>query len=137
MIPNPTMEILIAKPEEVTIAEPVTETEYEFEEEKQVFVHCRCESRGNENDKVRISKATYLTDKDSEGRSNLLFAFNISYYPIWDFIPLNGPKKFTLVFAPLPKSCKIFDLIEVTEDFGAFVSYGIPRNKEDVYHINL
>jgi hypothetical protein len=77
------------------------------------------------------------TDKASESRSNLLFAFNISFYPIWDFIPLNGSKKFTLVFGPLPRSCKKFDLLEVTEDRGAFVSNGIPRNKEDVYHIVL
>lgn len=131
------MEILIAKSVEVTVAEPVAETEYEFEEEKQIIVHCRCDSKGHENDKVRIWKTTYLIDKASECRSNLLFAFNISYYPIWDILPLNGSKRFTLVFGPLPKSCKIFDLIEVTNDAGAFVVYGITRNREDVYHIVL
>jgi len=131
------MEILKAKPEEVTVAEPVTEMEYEFEEEKQIIVHCRCDSKGRENDKVRIWKTTYLIDKESGGKSNLLFAFNISFYPIWDILPLNGSKRFTLVFGPLPKNCKIFDLIEVTDDSGAFVSYGIPRNGEDVYHLDL
>jgi hypothetical protein len=50
---------------------------------------------------------------------------------------LNGYKRFTLVFGPLPKSCKKFDLIEVTDEGGAFVSYGIPRNKEDVYYLVL
>lgn len=129
------MEILIDKPEKVTTTEPVLETEYEFEEEKQIIVHCRCQSRGYEDDKVRIWKTTYLMDKGSESRSNLLFAFNISFYPIWDLLPLNSSKKFTLVFAPLPKSCKVFDLIEVTDDSGAFVSYGIPRNREDIYHL--
>jgi len=76
-------------------------------------------------------------DKGSECRSNLLFAFNISYYPIWDVIPQNRSKSFTLVFGPLPKSCKTFDLIEVTDDSGAFVSNGIQRNKVDVYHLVL
>ncbi len=131
------MEILLAKPEEVTINETVLETEYEFEEEKQIFVHCRCDSSGRENDKVRIWRTTYLVDNESECRSNLLFAFNISYYPVWEYIPLNGSKRFTLVFGPLPKSCKIFDLIEITDEGGAFVSNGISRNQEDVYHLVL
>ena len=137
MIPHPTMEILIAKPKEVTISEPVTETEYEFEEEKQIIVHCRCDIQGYKYDLIRIWRTTYLMDKGSESKSNLLFAFNISFYPIWDMIPPSRSKSFTLIFGPLPKSCKIFDLIEVADDNGAFVSYGIPRNKEDVYYLVL
>ncbi|MCK9413082.1 MAG: hypothetical protein M0Q53_12325 [Prolixibacteraceae bacterium] len=131
------MEILLEKPENGTTIEPIEETEYEFEVAKQIIVHCRCDSRGHENDKVRIWKTTYLVDKESGCKSNLLFAFNISFYPIWDIFPLNGTKRFTLVFGLLPKSCKKFDLLEVTDDRGAFVSNGITRNKEDVYHLKL
>lgn len=131
------MEILVEKPEKSTVTEQVEETEYEFDEERQVIVHCRCYSRGHANDKVRIWRTTYLIDKSSECKSKLLFAFNISFYPVWDIIPQNGFKRFTLVFGPLPKGCKTFDLIEVTDDSGAFVSFGIQRNREDVYHIVL
>lgn len=131
------MEIGIEKSKKIVKTEPVAEKEYEFEEEKQIFVHCRCDLHGCKYSRIRIWRTTYLMDKGSECRSNLLFAFNISYYPIWDIIPLNRSKSFTLVFGPLPKSCKIFDLIEVTDDSGAFVSYGIPRNGEDVYYLVL
>lgn len=130
---------LILSPEagEQTVSDTVPETEYEFEEEKQIVIHCRCDSRGINGEKIRLWKTTYLFGNGSEYKSNLLFAFNISFYPIWDILPINTSKKFTLIFGPLPKKCSVFDLVEITDDTGAFVSKGIKRNRLDIYHIKL
>ena len=114
--------------------EPDNETAFEVEEEKQVIVHCRCDSRGSDDSYIRIWKTTFLIDQASECKRQLLFAFNIPFYPVWDLLPGNSSRKITLIFEGLPKSCKIFDLIEVTDGTGEFVSKGIIRNNEDVYY---
>ena len=115
--------------------EPLNETDYEVEEEKQIIVHCRYGVPGDEDSLIRIWKTTYLIDRESEFKTDLLFAYNISFYPVWDLLPANSTRKFTLIFGGLPKSCKVFDLIEVTNGWGAFEFRGIIRNKEDIYNI--
>ena len=114
---------------------PVNETDYQVEEEIQIIVHCRFDAPGNEDALIRIWNTTYLIDHASDYKSDLLFAYNISLYPVWDLLPANSTKKFTLVFGGLPKSCKVFDLVEMTNNWDGFVSKGIVRKKEDVYHI--
>jgi len=115
--------------------EPVNQSEEEVGVEKQIIIHCRCDSSGSEDSYLRIWKTTYLIDHDSEYKCNLLFAFKISFYPVWDLLPGNSSRKFTLIFGGLPKSCRMFDLIEVADGTGEFVSKGIVRNKEDVYYL--
>jgi hypothetical protein len=99
------------------------------------MIHCRCVSKGNFDSWIRIWKTTYLIDPASEYKSDLLFAYNISFYPIWDLLPANSSKKFTLVFGGLPKNCRVFDLIEVADGNGEFKFKGIIRNKEDIYYV--
>ncbi|MCX6239553.1 MAG: hypothetical protein NTY07_18725 [Bacteroidia bacterium] len=125
----------VKEPEKKTNEEPVNETAFEVEEEKQIIVHCRCDSLDKYDSWIRIWKTTFLIDPVSEYKSDLLFAYNISFYPVWDLFPGNSSKKFTLVFGGLPKSCQIFDLIEVTDGTGAFESKGMIRNKEDIYNV--
>jgi hypothetical protein len=124
----------IKEPEKIVSEEPVYETEEQVDEEKQIIIHCRCDSQGSDDSYIRIWKTTFLIDQDSAFRSDLLFAYNISFYPVWDLLPGNSSRKITLVSGGLPKSCRIFDLIEVADGTGEFVSKGIVRNKEDVYY---
>ena len=124
----------VKEPEKKVNEDPVNETAFEVEEERQIIVHCRYNSKGSDDSWIRIWKTTYLIDRASEYKSDLLFAYNISFYPVWDLISGNSSKKFTLVFGGLPRSCQIFDLIEVTDGTGAFELKGIVRNKEDVYY---
>jgi len=124
----------VKEPEKKVNEDPVNETAFEVEEERQITVHCRYDSKGGDDSWIRIWKTTYLIDRASEYKSDLLFAYNISFYPVWDLISGNSSKKFTLVFGGLPRSCQIFDLIEVTDGTGAFELKGIVRNKEDVYY---
>jgi len=127
----------VKEPEKKVNEDPVNETAFEVEEERQITVHCRYDSKGGDDSWIRIWKTTFLIDRASEYKSDLLFAYNISFYPYWEMIPCNSSKKFTLVFGGLPKSCLKFDLIEVTDGTGAFESKGIIRNKEDIYNVVL
>ena len=67
--------------------DPVYDTDYQVEEEKQIIVHCRFDAPGNEDALIRIWKTTYLIDHASDYKSDLLFAFNISFFPVWDLLP--------------------------------------------------
>ena len=131
------MDTLVKERKDKESEEPVNETDYQVEEEKQIIVHCRFDAPGNEDALIRIWPTTYLIDRSSDYKSNLMFAYNISFYPVWDLIPVNSTKKFTLVFAGLPKRCKVFDLIEITNNRDGFVLKGIVRKKEDVYTITF
>ena len=75
---------------------PVNETAFEVEEERQIIVHCRCDSKGIDDLWIRIWKTTFLIDRVSEYKSDLLFAYNISFYPYWEMIPYNSFKKFII-----------------------------------------
>jgi hypothetical protein len=45
--------------------------------------------------------------------------------------------KFTLFFAPLPKSCEFFDLLEDIPQAGGFFIQNIKRNKSDIYNLDI
>lgn len=104
--------------------------------EKQVIVHCLVKSSPIDT-YVRIWKSTYLRDKDSSHKSKLLTAHNITFYPIWMPVKSGRNAKFTLVFSALPKECISFDLFEDIPQGGGFYSGLIPRNKTDVYSVDL
>jgi hypothetical protein len=102
-------------------------------EEQQVIVHCLF--RSGEWARIRIWNTTYLCDNHSDHRSRLLNAFNISYYPVWMFVPPDKTISFTLVFEALPKTCTDFDLFEDIPASGGFFVRNIRRNKSDVYSV--
>jgi hypothetical protein len=56
--------------------------------------------------------------------------------PDWQYVPSSGEAYFSLIFGGLPKDCTVFDLVELNEA-SPFQAYGISRNEQDVYFIDL
>ncbi|HYC86953.1 MAG TPA: hypothetical protein VEB86_17090 [Chryseosolibacter sp.] len=105
-------------------------------EDSFVYVHCHYDNAGMES-LIRIWSTTYLIDKGSGSRSRLIHAENITMAPTWTPVPQGATYSFLLVFEGLPKSCKLFDLIEEISQPGGFEVRNIYRNETDVYHIHL
>ena len=104
--------------------------------EKQVIVHCFFNSPFGDS-LIRIWRSTYLRDKESSHKSQILTAHNISFYPTWTAISGGMDAKFTLVFSALPKSCTAFDLFEDIPEGNGFFTGLISRNKSDVYSVEI
>ena len=105
-------------------------------EDSFVYVHCHFNNTSDDM-LIRIWSTTFLVDRDSTTRSQLVHAENISYAPQWTMIPKKGDFTFLLIFAGLPKSCVVFDMIEEIAQPGGFHIKNIKRNETDVYHIDL
>ena len=137
---NLTMDTITTKPkpkkiQKIEVDKQILEkAKTETDTEKQVIVHCLLKSDYEMN--IRIWKSTYLRDKDSSHKSNLLASYNITEYPNW--MSINGDEaEFTLVFSSLPKSCTSFDLFEDIPQGGGFYTGLISRNKSDVYSVEI
>lgn len=107
------------------------------EVEKQVIVHCCFQNGYLEHNLIRIWQSTYLVDKFTGYKSQLLFWDNISLYPYWTVVPAVKEYIFTLIFSGLPKDCMIFDFVEEIPQDGGFLVTDIERNSTDVYTIKL
>ena len=105
-------------------------------EDSFVYVHCHFNNTSDDM-LIRIWSTTFLVDRDSAARSQLIHAENISYAPQWTIIPRKGDFTFLLIFGGLPKSCLVFDMIEEIAQPGGFHIKNIKRNETDVYHIDL
>ena len=105
-------------------------------EEGQVIVHVGYNS-GGLGDLIRIWATTFLVPQDGGERSKLVTKENISLAPAWTIIQRKGRFHFTLVFSPLPKSCKLFHLFEDIPEPGGFIIRNIRRNETDVYEVEL
>ena len=105
----------------------------QIHEEKAVIVHCSYNAIIDGG--IRIWNSTFLIDKASGDRSNMHHAENISIAPEWTYVPEGKTHRFTLIFAPLPKSCEFFDLLEDIPQTGGFFIQNIKRNKSDVYNV--
>jgi len=99
-------------------------------EERQTIVHCNC----GDDYAYRIWPSTYLIERGSGKKVQLITAFNISFAPQWT---LNDGKGFTLIFGGLSKTCTSFDLKEIIAESGGFEVLGIKRNKADVYRVTF
>ncbi len=108
----------------------------ELMNESFVYVHCHFNNQWQEM-LLRIWKTTFLVDKHSAAKAELIHAENITYAPLWTMIPDQQPFTFLLIFAGLPKSCKVFDLLEQISEPGGFHVANIQRNETDVYHVDL
>ena len=106
------------------------------EPESQVIVHCNFKSNKDILG-IKIFKSTYLRPGDSKRKCKLLHVENIAVAPQMTEVRKGITKHFTLIFSALPKSCKVFDLSEEVNDPYKFVVRNIPRNKSDVYTINI
>lgn len=105
-------------------------------EDSHVYVHCYYK---NEMDEmlIRVWRSTYLIDRISGVRSELIHAENISYALQWTVIPGKITFSFLLIFTALPKDCTVFDLLEDIPQAGGFFVSGIKRNALDVYHVDI
>ena len=105
----------------------------QIHEEKAVIVHClyHAEIDGS----IRIWNSTFLIDKASGERSHMHHAENITLAPEWTYVPEGKSYRFTLIFAPLPGSCELFDLLEDIPQAGGFFIRNIKRNKSDIYNV--
>jgi len=126
-----------------TINKPIIEKEIleslqaKVEEEKQVIVHCCFPASPFLGNLIRIWRSTYLFDNNSDHKSHLIHAENISIYPNWTPVPFMKDFWFTLVFSGLPKDCKSFDFQEVIPEEGGFFVQSIKRNSSDIYKIKI
>lgn len=115
---------------------PVLELLESVDEAGQVIVHASltCSAPW---ELVRVWPSTYLIDRDSDHRSALLHATNISLAPVWTPLVQGQTLRFTLVFEGLPKDCRHFDFAEIIPEPGGFLIENIERNNSDVYRIDL
>ncbi len=129
------VEEVIVKP---VIAKEILESlQAKTEEEKQVIVHCCFPASPFLGNLIRIWHSTYLFDNQSDHRSKLIHAENISISPYWTPVPFMKDFWFTLIFSGLPKDCKSFDLKEVIPEEGGFFVESIKRNSSDVYRVKI
>lgn len=129
------VEEVIVKP---VIAKEILESlQTKTEEERQVIVHCCFPASPFLGNLIRIWHSTYLFDNQSDHRSKLIHAENISISPYWTPVPFMKDFWFTLIFSGLPKDCKSFDLKEVIPEEGGFFVESIKRNSSDVYRVKI
>ena len=102
-------------------------------DEGMVIVHCSYHSETDGG--IRIWRSTVLIDKATGGRSALHHAENITIAPQWTYVPEGKTYRFTLIFAPLPKACLFFDLLEDIPQAGGFFIQNIRRNESDIYNV--
>lgn len=123
-------------------AKPVVDLDILFAErpdlqnEAYVYIHCQVPVSEQEL-LIRIWKTTFLIDREKGSRSGLVHVKNITYAPSWTLVPVNQEYTFLLIFQGLPKSCRIFDLVEEIPQPGGFFVGSICRNNRDVYHVNV
>ncbi len=103
----------------------------------QVVVHCTFKNTSYLTSFIRIWKTTFLNVRNSEHKSKMQHAENISLYPTHTQVAPRKTHHFTLIFSSLPKDCNHFDLIEEIPEPGEFRVSNISRNESDVYHINI
>ena len=126
--------------QEVTVVPPIKvdprlkdEVLAQVNEEQVVIVHCSYKSPIDSG--IRIWNSTVLIDKVSGDRSTMHHAENITIAPTWTLVPAGKIFRFSLIFAPLPKSCEFFDLLEDIPQAGGFFVQNIKRNKSEVYNV--
>lgn len=134
----------ITKVEEPLIKPPTIEVDeklladakHQIQFEKQVIVHCyfkvpfMCHS-------IRIRPNTYLKSKEGIIISDLITAFNISFYPYWSKIQSGMLAEFSLCFMGFDvKKYKSFMVFEDIPKFGFYSSY-LATNDSNVYTTEL
>jgi len=122
-------------PKTKTVTRSKAKTKTLEETERQVTVHCSYQTIPPSW--IRIWKTTYLINKATGHRSPLLTQVGISLYPQKTTVKTRSVIYFTLVNAPLPPDCKVFDLIEEIPEPWGFEVFGIQRNKSDVYRVEI
>ncbi len=126
----------IKKTKALVDAEALTDLSEKVEEQGQIVIHVIYPPKQYPY-RMRIWKSTFLFSKNSDHRTKLNHAENISLYPQWTDISGSQSYAFTLFFEAFPKSVLVFDLVEIIPQPGGFNYPGISRNDTDVYTIRL
>lgn len=100
-----------------------------------VVVHVDCAAGYARS--IRIWQSTFLLDRDSSHTSAMVGFENISLYPHWQRVSGRRAHRFTLLFEPLPKSVRVFDLSEIIPEPRGWHFPAIRRNEEDIYRLDL
>ncbi|HMR58025.1 MAG TPA: hypothetical protein PLM56_01955 [Cyclobacteriaceae bacterium] len=130
----PVIEVPVIKPSIAT--DVLTSIDSWTLEDQHVYVHCYFKNEIEEM-LIRVWRSTFLADKISGSRSELVHAENISFAPQWTIIKGKRVYSFLLIFSALPKDCKVFDLVEDIPQAGGFFVPNIKRNELDVYHVDI
>jgi hypothetical protein len=117
------------------LEEELDEREVKPEEERQTTVHCKMYLEAGMA--VRIWKSTFLVEKESGQKRQLLHNINIPIAPTWLLLEKTGWHHFTLLFEGLNKDCQIFDMKEIIPESGGFEVLSIKRNNSDVYSVQV
>lgn len=104
--------------------------------EGQVVIHGLVKTQA-EGMYIRIWPTTFLFDQLSSYQSELVHFEKISGFPIWTLVPAYTEFAFTLLFSALPKSCVIFDLVELIPQSYGFEVKNVLRNNTDVYYLDF
>lgn len=126
---------VIVKPEVKIEPDLVQQAKELVNIERQVIVHVLLKT-GFSWWQLRIWPSTFLIPREGGGKSRLLNADKIPFYPQWLHV-FGSSHSFTLIFEALPKDCEIFDLAEEIPQQGGFEVKSIKRNQSDVYHIEI
>ena len=128
---------VIEKPK-VSISEDILkDLKTQVDEQGQVILHFLFVAFGY-GQKIRIWPSTYLFDADSDHKSEMVLAENISMAPEWTSLDPGTAAHFTLIFNGLPKSCSQFHFQEFCPgEGGAFNAKNIKRNESDVYFLRI
>jgi hypothetical protein len=125
-----------AKEKPVVETDVLASVDHRLLDASYVYVHCYFNNPADEM-LIRIWRSTFLIDRTSGARSELIHAENISYAPRWTIVPKKTQFSFLLIFSALPKDCTVFDLLEDIPQTGGFFVSGIKRNSLDVYHVRI
>jgi hypothetical protein len=132
----PVVQEPVVTPKPVVDAEVLASIDPALFEDGYIYVHCYY-PQAQADTLIRIWRTTYLLDQHSPAKAELIHAENISYAPVWTWIRDSKPFEFLLIFSSLPKSCRVFDLIEQIPQPGGFEVRSIQRNETDVYHVRI
>ncbi len=130
------MPVIIDNPKVSIASSLLEELETFTAEQGQVIIHGFVD--GNEyGTAVRVWPTTYLFDRDSTHRSELVHIEKISAFPNWTPVFPKTTFRFTLIFSGLPDTCSVFNLQEIIPQSGGFYVHNINRNQQDVYFLDF
>ena len=86
-----------------------------------------------EGDAISIPRTSFLLTDVGSTKCKLLHVMNFALSPNKTCLTLDKTHTFVLIFSPLPKGCKLFELVTQSPEKGFKLLANFKRNKEDVY----
>ena len=86
-----------------------------------------------EGDAISIPRTSFLLTDVGSTKCKLLHVMNIALSPNKTCLTLDKAHTFLLFFTPLPKGCKLFELVSQSPEKGIKMLAYLKRNNEDIY----